>query len=75
MSLIKKSDVKNHLSARHHSKIHLQPQSLEGAAGLALEEPAGADPEGINPLEGQLDIESSRGQQSVPIVTPKNIQS
>jgi hypothetical protein len=35
MSLIKKSDVKNHLSARHHNRIHLAPASQPDATGFS----------------------------------------
>jgi hypothetical protein len=39
MSLIKKSDVKNHLSAHHRTEIHLtHPQSQSDATGFAHEE-------------------------------------
>lgn len=70
MSLIKKSDVKNHLSARRRSKIHLHPQSPTGATGPAREEEAGADPKLVRPLN----IGSSGGHQVVSIVMPKSIQ-
>lgn len=36
MSLIKKSDVKNHLSPRHRTQIHLcQPESQPDATGFS----------------------------------------
>ena len=35
MSLIKKSDVKNHLSARHHNRMHLAPASQPDATGFS----------------------------------------
>jgi len=35
MSLIKKSDVKNHLSARHHNRIHLASVSYPDATGFS----------------------------------------
>ncbi len=38
MNLIKKSDVKNHLTAHRHNRIHLyQPESLPDATGFAGE--------------------------------------
>jgi hypothetical protein len=44
MSLIEKTDVKNHLSARHRTQIHLAPPpSRPDAAGLPREAPASAD--------------------------------
>ena len=40
MSLIKKSDVKNHLSPRFRTKIHLcQPESQPDATGFSVAEP------------------------------------
>ena len=43
MSLIKKSDVKNHLSARHQNRIHIAPVSQPDATGFSgtHEAPAG----------------------------------
>jgi hypothetical protein len=35
MSLIKKSDVKNHLSSRHHNHIHIAPVSQPDATGFS----------------------------------------
>jgi len=44
MSLIKKADVKNHLSARHRTEIHLaRPESQSDATGFAHEEYARED--------------------------------
>jgi len=44
MSLIKKADVKNHLSARHRTEIHLaRPESQSDATGFAHEESASED--------------------------------
>jgi len=40
MSLVKQSDVKNHLSSRYRSKIHLcQPESQPDATGFSVAEP------------------------------------
>jgi len=40
MSLIKQSDVKNHLSPRFRTKIHLrQPESQPDATGFSAAEP------------------------------------
>jgi hypothetical protein len=40
MILIKKSDVKNHLSARHRTEIHLQPPASQpDATGFSGTEP------------------------------------
>jgi hypothetical protein len=35
LSLIKKSDIKNHLSARHHKRIHIVPVSQPDATGFS----------------------------------------
>lgn len=44
MSLIKKSDVKNHLSSRHRTKIQLsEPASLPDATGYSGAEPDATD--------------------------------
>ena len=73
MSLMKKSDVKNHLSARRRSRMHPQVQSPSGATEATHEEPAGVASEGIAPLEGHVDVETPRVQRSVPILMPKRI--
>ena len=45
MSLIKQSDVKNHLSARHRTRIHLaEPASQPDATGFSGEQPERTDP-------------------------------
>lgn len=38
MSLTKKTDVKNHLSARHRTEIHLEPAVQADATGFPHEE-------------------------------------
>ena len=44
MSLIKKADVKNHLSVRHRTGIHLvRPKSQSDATGLPQGQSSGAD--------------------------------
>ena len=74
MSLIKKSDVKNHLSLRHRSKIHLQEESPADAASVLSQESAMADPKGSDPLANKLGGASSSEPQSLPIATPGNTQ-
>ena len=55
MSLINKADVKNHLSARHRSEIHLAPpQSQSDATGFAHEDSASEDPEVSDSVESTL---------------------
>lgn len=40
MSLIKKTDVKNHLSARHRTEIHLEPAVQADATGFPHDDDA-----------------------------------
>lgn len=40
MSIIKKTDVKNHLSARHRTEIHLLPAIQADATGFPHDEDA-----------------------------------
>jgi hypothetical protein len=50
MSLIKQSDVKNHLSPRFRTKIHLrQPESQPDATGFSA-----AEPDAINATESSF---------------------
>ena len=44
MSLTKKTDVKNHLSARHRTEIHLLPAIQADATGFPHDEVAEAEP-------------------------------
>lgn len=54
MSLIKKSDVKNHLSPRHRRAIHLVvPASQPEATGFSGEQSTGPDSNGGN-VAGEL---------------------
>jgi len=50
MSLIKKSDVKNHLSARHQNHIHIAPVSQPDATGFSgtIQAPLETDRSGFN---------------------------
>ena len=43
MSITRKTDVKNHLSARHRTEIHLEPAIQADATGFPHDEDAGAD--------------------------------
>ncbi len=49
MSLVKKSDVKNHLSPRHHKGIHLASPSQPDATGFSADAPGAiaADPSSV----------------------------
>ena len=44
MSIIKKTDVKNHLSARHRTEIHLEPAIHADATGFPHDEEADTEP-------------------------------
>jgi hypothetical protein len=66
MSLVWKSDVKNHLSPHHQKGIHLdRPLSQPDATGFSVEEPACTD----SNLDGQLQQPSTSGPEAPPLVT------
>lgn len=67
MTLIKRSDVKNHLSPRYRSKLHVQGQSPADAA--SLEESPLAESKMNKPLADHLDSASSREPDLVTIET------
>ena len=71
MSLIKKSDVKNHLSPRHRTEIHLQPAIQADSTGFPYEELAG--PCGNDSTEDPLGLSGSGGRSAAPIVPPKSV--
>lgn len=63
MSNIRKSDVKNHLSPRFRSKIHLrQPHSEPDGGGSLQEEPANSDLTKNESMESPLNPSSASGQ-------------
>ncbi|MGA8042424.1 MAG: hypothetical protein WCA37_06430 [Terracidiphilus sp.] len=69
MSLIKKSDVKNHLSARRHNGNHLyRPVSQPDATGFSGVEGGPADPNTDLPIVNPLKEPSSSGPDTLPIV-------
>jgi len=64
MSLVKKSDVKNHLSPHHQKEIHLnRPLSQPDATGFSVEEPARTD----SKVEEQRQQPSSSGLEASPL--------
>lgn len=70
MSLIKKSDVKNHLTARRHGGIHLyHPESLPDATGFAGEGSESADPQMKDLANKPLDQPTIAQPESFPNVT------
>jgi hypothetical protein len=76
MSLIKKADVKNHLSARHRSEIHLaRPANKPDASGISHEEPSGVDPKVNESAENSLEIPIPTKPEAAPIVTSKSVKA
>ncbi len=76
MSLIKQTDVKNHLSARHRTEIHLaQPEGQSDATGFAHEESASEDPNENDSVENPLNIPTPSEPETAPIVTSKSAKA
>lgn len=65
MSLHKQSDVKNHLSPRHRTKIHLC-EPVSGAVGLSGAEPDAIKAAPLGFAEDFLGEHSSSGAISAP---------
>ena len=62
MSLVKKSDVKNHLSPHYQKEIHLdRPLSEPDATGFSVEEPARSDSEEQRQQASSIGLETSPG--------------
>lgn len=74
MSLIKKTDVKNHLSARHRTEIHLQPAIEADSTGFPYEEAAGPDPAENNSNESPPRSFPSGEQKAAAMATPKSVR-
>lgn len=75
MSNIKQSDVKNHLSPRFRTQIHLCPPETEpDATGFSGEEPTGAEPKANPAAEKRLDLSAQRERTPMAIVPPKSVQ-
>ena len=65
MSLVKKSDVKNHLSPRFRTKIHLNlPESQPDATGFS-----GAEPNAVkaNPSNFAEDFVAEHSSLAIPV--------
>ena len=72
MSLIKKSDVKNHLANRYRNRngIHLyQPSSQPDATGFSGEHSGHADPHPVNTVEESRNGPSTSGPETIPAKT------
>jgi len=75
MTLIKKADVKNHLSARRRTGIHLhRPESQPDATGFAEEETIG-NTKINNPEQGLIDPPTPVESGAAPLVTSKSAQA
>ncbi len=70
MSIVNKSDVKNHLSAHHHKGIHLCRPVSEPAATVASEaESAPSDPGTESSVEeNRAQPASGKSKSSMPVV-------
>ena len=76
MSLIKKTDVKNHLSARHRTEIHLaEPNSDADATSFPHEESAGKHSLSNDSVVNPLNIPTPREPEAVPIIISKRVQA
>lgn len=88
MSLIKKSDVKNHLSPRNRNGIHLyQPASLPDATGFAGDGSESANPQmkdlakepfdqpALTQLDAPSNVTVSDSSHVVAPVTSKSAQA
>jgi len=73
MSLINKSDVKNHLSSNHRTEIHLAyPQSQSDATGFAHEE---VDSNVGDPVENPVITPAPNSPETTPTVTYKSAKA
>jgi hypothetical protein len=72
MTVIKKSDVKNHLANRYRNRngIHLYtPASQPDATGFSGEQTGHADSNAINTVEESRNASSPSGQETLPAKT------
>jgi len=75
MSNVRQSDVKNHLSPRFRTKIHLcEPNTQSDAAGVSQEEFAGAEPKAHDSMEDAPHLSSTSGRKPIAIVTPESVR-
>lgn len=73
MSIIKKTDVKNHLFARHRTEIHLQTAIQADATGFPHEEPV-SDPGESNSSENPVSSSNTPAQKPAEIVSPRTVR-
>ena len=76
MSLMKQGDVKNHLSARHRTEIHVaRPESQSDATGFPHEESSGADPNVSDSVKSPVNISTPSEPDPTPIDTSKSAKA
>ena len=75
MSLIKRTDVNNHLSARHRTEIHLEPAIRTDATGFRPEEHAGRDSHSNDSVVNPLNIPTPSDPEAKPIVIAKSLSA
>jgi hypothetical protein len=72
MSLDEKSDVRNHLSARHHTQIHLTPPASQpDAIGVPHEENTGTGPKDSGSDRKPLRVSVQNSPGSGPYILSK----
>ena len=75
MTLIKKSDVKNHLANRYRNRngIHLYPPTSQpDATGFSAEQSERADSNAKNTVEESRNGPSASGQETLPVKTGRD---
>jgi hypothetical protein len=76
MSLINKSDAKNHLSAHHRTEIHLtHSQSQSDATGFAHDDATSEDPNASDRVESPIDIPTPSQPETAPTGTYKSAKA
>ena len=73
MRLINKTDVKNHLSARHRTEIHLQPAIQADATDFPHEEPV-FDPGENNSSENPVSFSKKPAVKPAETVSPRSVR-
>ena len=75
MSLIKKADVKNHLSARHRSGIHLtRPEGQSNATGAIHEDATSGTPKATDSAPNLLKVATPSAPDAGSKVTSKSVK-
>ena len=74
MSLIKKTDVKNHLSARHRTEIHLEPAIQVDVTALPNEQPVKPNPAEKMSNENRVNLPAGNASKQLKIAPSKSEQ-